>query len=247
MADDKRKEGESSEDEFEGFFEEPEGYFKEHQPGHATFVRGNGKNIELNLVAQHSLWAHCLWNAARFLADHLDSAERCKDLSFLELGAGSGLPSIMAALNGASRVLITDYPEDVLLDNIKENVRSNCGTVSHVKVMGHMWGKEPEKLIESSGGQFDRIILSDLIFNHLSHRDMLRTCKTCLKPGGKVLVAFSHHRPNFTKEDLNFFTVAREEFSFECNLERSMRMKAMFPEDPGPEDVRATVHYYILQ
>ena len=45
--------------------------------------------------------------------------------SFLELGAGAGLPSLTAASNGARRVVITDYPEDELLETLQWNVHEN--------------------------------------------------------------------------------------------------------------------------
>ena len=43
----------------------------------------------------------------------------------LELGAGAGLPSIVCALAGASRVVITDYPDEELIQNIRWNVDHN--------------------------------------------------------------------------------------------------------------------------
>lgn len=49
------------------------------------------------------------------------------DLSVLELGAGAALPSILAALLGASTVAVTDYPTDTLLSVLEDNVRRNTG------------------------------------------------------------------------------------------------------------------------
>lgn len=46
-------------------------------------------------------------------------------LSCIEMGAGTALPSILAALLGASRVTITDYPSDAVLDNLRANVARN--------------------------------------------------------------------------------------------------------------------------
>ena len=45
--------------------------------------------------------------------------------SLLELGAAGALPSLMAACNDAAKVVITDYPEQVLIDMIDNNVKKN--------------------------------------------------------------------------------------------------------------------------
>jgi len=48
----------------------------------------------------------CSWNAARSFANFLDlhSDQYCKGKRILELGAGGGLPGIVAALTGAESV-----------------------------------------------------------------------------------------------------------------------------------------------
>ena len=45
----------------------------------------------------------------------------------LELGAGAGLPSIVCALNGAKIVVVTDYPDSDLVENLRHNM-STCVT-----------------------------------------------------------------------------------------------------------------------
>ena len=46
-----------------------------------------------------------------------------KDRTVLELGAGAGLPSIVAATLGARRVVLTDYPDPDLVETMWRNVR----------------------------------------------------------------------------------------------------------------------------
>ncbi|KAH7325216.1 hypothetical protein B0J17DRAFT_701536 [Rhizoctonia solani] len=273
-------------------------------------------SIDLQLVGHHVLWAQHLWNAAIVLADFLDlnSSELCQDKTVLELGAGGALPSLVAALCGAHQVMITDYPDAPLLDNITRNVEQNIPltTRSKVKTQGYVWGTDPEKLFrcvdrtrlagESSDGThaieqgaFDVIILSDLIFNHSQHSALLDTCEVALRParrqgevaqsemksaGGEmfaglrqqrihsnpipdpkkllheagrpsvttpcVLVFFSHHRPQYIARDLDFFSRAKDR-GWICEQVVQTKTKAMFPDDPGDEEIRSTVHGWALR
>jgi nicotinamide N-methyltransferase len=43
----------------------------------------------------------------------------------LELGAGAGLPSLVSAVSGAQTVVVTDYPDQQLVDNLRWNVECN--------------------------------------------------------------------------------------------------------------------------
>ncbi len=85
------------------------------------------------------------WNAARAFATYLDrNSSLYVGRNVLELGAGGGLPGIVTALNGAARVsasfacficlfpmsfglkvVLTDYPDTALVDNLAGNVRVN--------------------------------------------------------------------------------------------------------------------------
>lgn len=44
----------------------------------------------------------------------------------LELGAGGGLPSLVCALGGAAHVVVTDYPDTDLIENLRYNI-THCG------------------------------------------------------------------------------------------------------------------------
>lgn len=58
----------------------------------------------------------------------------------LELGAGAGLPSIISVLAGAKRMVITDYPDEELVENIRWNVDCNVplSTLNEVEVEVHV-------------------------------------------------------------------------------------------------------------
>jgi nicotinamide N-methyltransferase len=78
-------------------------------------------------------------------------------------------------------VVLTDYPDKALLDNLAYNVAQNVG-VATVCVLGYVWGSPVDPLIAAllpdtatdadtnpdlgPSTRFDLILLSDLIFNH---------------------------------------------------------------------------------
>ncbi|KAI0269540.1 putative methyltransferase-domain-containing protein [Russula aff. rugulosa BPL654] len=216
--------------------------------------------ISVRLVGSHPLWGHYLWNAARALAGFL---QRNSDLylgrNVLELGAGGGLPGLVTAKCGARKVVLTDYPDKALLDNLAYNVDQNVlpPRRAAVHVVGYVWGSSVDPLLAAAPLQdtepiagpdtrnFDLILLSDLIFNHSQHRALLTTCERTIAPGGCVLVFYTHHRPHLAHRDMEFFEIAGE-MRWVCEKVLTERFPPMFPEDSGEEEVRSTVHGWKL-
>jgi predicted nicotinamide N-methyase len=56
---------------------------------------------------------------SRFLESHPELIENKR---VLELGAGAGLPSLVCSKIGASFVVVTDYPDPDLVDNLRYNI-----------------------------------------------------------------------------------------------------------------------------
>ncbi|KAI9835035.1 MAG: hypothetical protein M1819_002587 [Sarea resinae] len=191
------------------FFQEPEGYFEPAKP--ATFAEHqliSGKVVTVRLVGHNPLWGHFLWNGGRVLSHYLEerAAELVKGKDVLELGAGSGLPSLVSAICGA-----------------------NAGYIwgaSAEKVSSH--------LSNPSAG-FDLLILADLLFNHSEHGKLINTLEKSLKKTGDshALVFFTPYRPWLLDKDLAFFDRAKEAgFKVEKIMEKVID-KVMFEEDPG--------------
>ncbi|GBC17145.2 hypothetical protein RIR_jg33014.t1 [Rhizophagus irregularis DAOM 181602=DAOM 197198] len=237
-------------------FEEPEGYLPpQPKPTFQTFSRkdehllqsDNFKTLNIRLVGSHPLWAHLLWNAGKCFAWYLDEhKELVKGKKVLELGAGGALPSLIAAVNGAEKVVITDYPDDDLIDNIRHNVNTNLSTdicTDNIRVLGYIWGKDTYPLLnaisksEKTSNLYDLIILSDLIFNHSQHKALLKTCKECLDPiNGQILVFFTHNLPDLAHKDMEFFEEAK---NLQWKVEKIFKeiMSPMFKEDHGCETI----------
>ena len=166
-------------------------------------------------LRHHSLWAEFVYNAARVIADIFDSKQiECKSKNCLELGlytyiyiyieiwiihvkhkitigAGAGLPSLIAALNGAKSVVITDYgtsSDRSLITAIDMNVEMIKSFISDsVNIIGipYIWGYDTSILSEPiEGGKFDLVIMADCIFNRSEHRKLLKTLSESIDTNG---------------------------------------------------------------
>ena len=179
----------------------------------------------------------------------------------LELGAGAGLPSLICATQGASKVVVTDYPDADLVANLQHNIdlNSNAGILSPAASLvaeGYRWGDSCSSLLShlpspSHKGEqgFDLLILGDLLFNHSQHLALLDTVRQTLKRSAtsQALVFFTPYRPWLLQKDLAFFDLARESgFIVEKVLEEVMD-SVMFESDPGDERLRRTVFGYSLR
>ncbi|KAM3418636.1 Protein N-terminal and lysine N-methyltransferase EFM7 [Cercospora zeina] len=235
-------------------FQEPEGYYKAREkPADVTHRTLGGDVLQLHLSTQNPLWGHLLWQGGRTVADYLEAnkAQYVQDKTVLELGAGAGLPSLICAINGAKQVVVTDYPDADLIDNLRANIR-DCSllpdSASNVVATGHIWGGDTSDLTTHlepgrSNSGFDVVILADLLFNHSEHGKLLQSIRQTLKRSSdaQALVFFTPYRPWLLQKDLAFFDLARDDgFIVEKILEKQMD-KVMFEEDPGDETLRRTV------
>ncbi|KAL2849521.1 hypothetical protein BJY01DRAFT_145062 [Aspergillus pseudoustus] len=152
------------------------------------------------------LFAHILWSAGMVVADGFERAHdsgagmwKVKGETVLELGAGAALPSIIAALAGASAVTITDHPSSPALGpsgaialNIKHNLSSSAA--STVDVVSHEWGRlSSNPWAVSRKASYTRIIAADCYWMASQHENLARTMKWFLAPQGKVWVVAGFH------------------------------------------------------
>lgn len=83
------------------------------------------------------------------------TSSKVRDKSTLELGAGTGLPSLVGSLLGSSKGVITDYPSPDILETLKRSiVHLNHQLISDQRshesrnqlfVEGLEWGKKPHE------------------------------------------------------------------------------------------------------
>ncbi|KAJ3121190.1 nicotinamide n-methyltransferase [Nowakowskiella sp. JEL0407] len=250
-------------------FEEPEGFRPPPPPtSDVVFERdpenilpGSPSKLTVRLVGKHSLWAHRLWNAGVSLAKYLDKNKSIYNgKSVLELGAAAALPSFVCALNGADRVVITDYPDPELMNNIQFNTANllpDLINTEHISIQGHLWGEDATPLLAAlKTPKFHLLILADLIFNHNQHRQLLRTIVNCLQPTpassapedrSYAYCIYSHHVPKWADRDLAFFELATlEEYGLEVEHVYDETWSPMFPDDNGDIVKRSTVYCWRL-
>jgi nicotinamide N-methyltransferase len=182
---------------------------------------------------------HHLWNAGRTTSTYFEQhPSLLSQKSVLELGAGAGLPSLVSALLGARRVVVTDYPDADLITNLSTNITSTSLPSSVIVAEGYLWGAPTDNLVKHlpEGEQgFDVLILADLLFNHSEHAKLIDTVRRTLKKTAeaKAYVFFSPYRPWLLSKDLAFFEdAAKAGFRVEKTFEKVME-KVMFEDDPG--------------
>lgn len=143
------------------------------------------------------LFSHYLWNASLLLAEFIEAdtlgvelekprageglSFNVKDLDTLELGAGTALPSMMAGLLGAHRVVVTDYPAEPVLKTLRTNIARNIQpslsppgskTTTSTLVEGHSWGELDDAFSTSHAHAFDRIIVADCLWMPWQHANL---------------------------------------------------------------------------
>ncbi|KAK3897901.1 hypothetical protein C8A05DRAFT_19422 [Staphylotrichum tortipilum] len=170
--------------------------------------------------ADRYLFSHYLWNAGLLLAELIeadtlklpppppppatDTAREktaiapgagmfdVSGLRTIEFGAGTGLPSIVAALAGARGVVATDYPSRVVLEALQGNLdaavqekkaAAGAFTVEEVRVEGHAWGELDTAFAQEGRGRFDRVMAADVLWMPWQHENLRRSIAWFLKEG----------------------------------------------------------------
>ncbi|KAK4178682.1 putative nicotinamide N-methyltransferase [Triangularia setosa] len=248
-----------------GLFAEPTDYYPPSPPPTTeTYTTASGDVITLHLVGHSPLEAHHLWNGSRVISQLFESDpdSTVKGRTVCELGAGAGLPSLVASILNASLVVCTDFPDPDLIATIQKNI-DGCHLLPHLQsnippniiADGFVWGADPSTLLRhlpppspTPTPGFDVLILADLLFRHSEHGNMIKTIRETLKrtKEAKAYVVFCSYRPWLREKDLKFFELARDQgFNVEQILEKKMDKK-LFEEDPGDEDILKTVTGWVV-
>ncbi|XP_037650051.1 protein-lysine methyltransferase METTL21C-like isoform X2 [Sebastes umbrosus] len=132
-----------------------------------------------------------MWPAALALCSFLDNNRQTVNLQgkeVLELGAGTGLVTIVASLLGAS-VTATDLPDVLgnLLANVMRNTRQRCRHTPKVAALS--WGHDLERTFPTSVHRYDYVLAADVVYHHDFLEELLVTMKHFCIPGTTVIWA----------------------------------------------------------
>lgn len=127
-----------------------------------------------------------LWPASIALAYELASREpELRGGTVLELGAGTGLPGLVAASLGA-RVVQTDRHE-LAMSVCRRNARLNALEGIEYRIVD--W------TVWEDGERYDWIIGSDILYSETLHPQLSQIFHANLAPGGKVLISDPLRQP----------------------------------------------------
>lgn len=184
-----------------------------------------------------------LWNAGRTSAEYLEqrAPELVEGKDILEIGAAAGVPSIVCALRGARTVVMTDYPDPDLVDNMRRNAVSAApqiplGTSLHVD--GYKWGSPTDAILSylpPGAAGFDMLIMADVVYSHREHGNLIKTMHQTLKksPATMALVIFTPYQPWLLPKTEKFFPLAEQSgFRVTKIFEKTME-NVLFEDDPG--------------
>ena len=128
-----------------------------------------------------------LWPAAIALAHDVASrAGALRGSRVLELGAGTGLPGIVAASLGA-RVVQTDRHELALLVCTRNGARNGVEAIDHRLADWSSWG---------DAARYNWILGSDILYAETMHQHLRRIFESNLAPGGRVLLSDPFRKPS---------------------------------------------------
>ncbi|XP_072514093.1 uncharacterized protein mettl21ca [Salminus brasiliensis] len=174
---------------------------------------------EIHYYAGHeiSIWQSLdsygatIWPAALALCQYLDTNRgtvNLLDKAVLEIGAGTGLVSIVASLLGAW-VTASDLPEVLgnLRSNLARNTRGRCRYTPQVAEL--TWGYGLTQTFPRSVYRYDYVLAADVVYHHDYLAELLATmCHFC-QPGTTLIWS---NKIRFTS-DLEFFEKFKKAFN----------------------------------
>lgn len=186
-----------------------------------------------------------LWNAGRISAEYLEqNAPRLvTKRNVLEIGAAAGVPSIIAAIKGARTVVMTDYSDPDLVDNMRRNAVAAASMIpegSQLHVAGYKWGADTDEIMsllpeDTTTKAFDTLIMADVVYSHREHPNLIKTMQETLKKSrdAVALVIFTPYQPWLLPKTEKFFPLAEENGFVVTKVFEKVLDKVLFEDDPG--------------
>ncbi|XP_028810979.1 methyltransferase like 21e isoform X2 [Denticeps clupeoides] len=151
----------------------------------------NFADVGIRIKESTDIYGAVLWPSALVLCYFLDTHHdeyNLLDKNVIEIGAGTGLVTIVTSLLGAV-VTSTDLP-DVLSNlqyNVSRNTRGRCRHVPRVTEL--TWGQELEERFPRVSCHFDYIMAADVVYGHPYLNELMDTFEHLCQEGTVILWA----------------------------------------------------------
>ena len=132
----------------------------------------------LDALHDFPLWAK-IWKASWVLSGYLADMPVEPDKRFLEIGAGVGLVSIVAASFG-HQITLTEYNPDALNFAHANAHLNNCQDLPIRKLDWH----HPQLK-----GKFDMIVASEVVYKQADFSALIQVFRSYLRPRGQIILA----------------------------------------------------------
>mmetsp|Transcript_18270 Transcript_18270/g.33789 ORF Transcript_18270/g.33789 Transcript_18270/m.33789 type:complete len:313 (-) Transcript_18270:981-1919(-) len=222
---------------------DPDEDFEWKWPTTTDLPQGVRKPVTLHLAdGKVHLMAQHVWQSSLTLAEEMcDGSVDVKDKIVVELGAGAALPGIVARRLGAKHVIISDYPDQAIIDNIECNVKENFmeGVDSPATVKGFAWGTSIDTLLDAlePAQNPDLIVMADTLWLEDQHENLLTTCRDLFERCGsalRIVLTFMNH-DNRRAVASHFFQLAENQFGFEIETRRTISWSKEHEDSDGSE------------
>ena len=154
----------------------------------ASSSTGSAGSLTLGSEGEPDATGHAAWRALPMLADHLlePDTSLCT-ATVLELGAGLGVPGLIAGRQ-AQRLILTDNNPEVL-HRLAATVALNLPLMRASASVQHLeWGAS--HVPAALRGTVDVLLASDCIYSAEATARLLETVVALLAPGGRLLLSY---------------------------------------------------------
>ncbi|XP_022058413.2 S-adenosylmethionine-dependent methyltransferase domain-containing protein [Acanthochromis polyacanthus] len=135
-----------------------------------------------------------IWPGAIALCQFLENNQQqvsLTDKAVLEIGAGTGLLSIVASLLGAW-VTATDLPD--ILSNLTFNLLRNTRgrSLYSPQVTSLCWGQDLQRDFPYPSFHYDYVLAADVVYHHDCLQELLQTMRHFCRPGSRTTLLWAN-------------------------------------------------------